>query len=190
MLCVEVLVVTWRPFFKCHRRCYFFQNIVYLQWMWTMNVFVDFACHLEVNYCRFFLPPVRMRRNLPSLLQKLRIVCPYRYVIRMWSETKKFWVKVDPEHTWELVIRLVWTMTGSAAFRWRCRKIVHHFVMFHGYRSARGRIATRSVQPARHGAYHEGRGLALFPGVRSGGGYVSLGMPLGIGRIDLSCETS
>lgn len=48
-------------------------------------------------------------------------------------------------------------MSGSATFRWRCRKIVHHFVMFHGYRSDRGRVASHSVQPARNGAYHEGR---------------------------------
>lgn len=59
-------------------------------------------------------------------------------------------------------------MTGSA-FRWRCRKIVHHFVMFHGYRSARGRVASHSVQPARNGAYHEGR-VGIIPGGHVGRG--------------------
>lgn len=123
------------------------QNIVYLQWMWIMIVFVDCACHLEANYCRFSLPPVRIRRNLPSSYQKSRIACQCRWVMHEISARIVIRVKVDPWCTWELVIRPVRPMTGCATLVERCRKIVHHFVMFHCYRSGRGprRFAFRSA---------------------------------------------
>lgn len=60
------------------------------------------------------------------------------------------------------------------SFRWRCRKIGHHFVLLHGYRSDRGRGASHSVQPARNGMRF-GSGLAFLPGVWTGGGLRPVG---------------
>lgn len=77
-------------------------------------------------------------------------------------------MKVDPHIRENSSSASYRAMTGIAP-RWRCRKIVHHFVMFHGYRSARGRVASHSVQPARNGAYHEGR-VGIIPGGQVGRG--------------------
>lgn len=63
--------------------------------------------------------------------------------------------------------------------------------MFHGYRSARGRVASHSVQPVRNGAYHEGRVWHYSRGSGREGVCVSLGRgpALDIVCIDLSDET-
>lgn len=154
-----------------------------------MIVFVDCACHPEANYCRFFLPPVRMTRNLPSSSRKSRIACRSRFVMHKISDRMKFWVKVDPRQKREPVIRFRSCNDRQRSLRWRCRKIVHHFVMLHGYRSARGRVASHSMQPAGYGSHHEGRGrVGLYS--RGLGREGAVSSALLVGRIDLSHETS